>query len=297
MHADYLQVCLVAKNYKAGVAMVEEDAVDIDPSGSGLVPRDVLRYSYYAGLVRTGLKDYRRALDYFLAFTVPALCVSAIMLEAYKKYVLVALLVHGQLPGVPKYVSMLVQRHLKAAAAPYHELAAAYASRSTDELHRVAQLHLEVFQRDRSFGLVKQVIVSLVKRNIQRSTQTYVTISLADIADAVKLTNAKDAEKRILRMIEAGEVFATISQKNGMVSFHDEPEQYDTTRTTRQLDGALQRTISLGGRLRTADEEVGAVPAFLHRTALRDAARPPWGAADDLADELLLAADRPPGMI
>jgi COP9 signalosome complex subunit 3 len=55
-HADYLQAALLAKNYKAGAALVEEDIVDIDPPSSGLQPRDLLRYLYYAGIVLTGLK-------------------------------------------------------------------------------------------------------------------------------------------------------------------------------------------------------------------------------------------------
>ena len=48
-------------------------------------------------------------------------------------------------------------------------------------------------------GLVKLVSQSLTKRNIQRLTQTYLTLSLGDIAANVGLASAQEAEMYILR--------------------------------------------------------------------------------------------------
>ena len=53
--------------------------------------------------------------------------------------------------------------------------------------------------QDGNLGLVKLVEQSLVKRNIQRLTQTYLTLSLSDIAANVGLPSAEDAEMHILR--------------------------------------------------------------------------------------------------
>jgi len=36
--------------------------------------------------------------------------------------------------------------------------------------------------------------------------------------------------------IEDGEIFATINQKDGMVRFHDNPEQYKSASMLQQLD-------------------------------------------------------------
>jgi hypothetical protein len=55
--------------------------------------------------------------------------------------------------------------------------------------------------QDNNLGLAKQVIASLYKRNIQRLTQTYLTLSLQDIADTVQLDGQKDAELHILQMV------------------------------------------------------------------------------------------------
>ena len=55
-------------------------------------------------------------------------------------------------------------------------------------------------------GLVKLVVESQTKRNVQRLTQTYLTLSLEDIAAAVNLPSAATAELVILR-------FAWVSYK------------------------------------------------------------------------------------
>ena len=61
-----------------------------------------------------------------------------------------------------------------------------------------------------------------MKRNVQRLTQTYLTLSLTDIAAAVHLQGgAAEAERIVVRMIEDGEIFASVSQRDGMVSFHE----------------------------------------------------------------------------
>ncbi len=55
-----------------------------------------------------------------------------------------------------------------------------------------------VLQED-NVGLVKLVVESQTKRNVQRLTQTYLTLSLEDIAAAVSLPSAAAAEVVILR--------------------------------------------------------------------------------------------------
>jgi COP9 signalosome complex subunit 3 len=50
-------------------------------------------------------------------------------------------------------------------------------------------------------GLVKQCLSSLHKKNIQRLTKTFMTLSLNDMANKVQLPNAKKAEKQILDMV------------------------------------------------------------------------------------------------
>lgn len=55
--------------------------------------------------------------------------------------------------------------------------------------------------RESNMGLVKQVLASLYKKNIQRLTKTFLTLSLSDVASRVQLSGPSDAEKYILNMV------------------------------------------------------------------------------------------------
>lgn len=47
LHAEFLLVCLLAKCYKSGLDVLEEDIFEIDQKRTGLVIRDFLLYCYY----------------------------------------------------------------------------------------------------------------------------------------------------------------------------------------------------------------------------------------------------------
>jgi hypothetical protein len=47
IHADFLQVCLLSKCYKASLSILEDDIFEIDQKRTALVPRDFLLYCYY----------------------------------------------------------------------------------------------------------------------------------------------------------------------------------------------------------------------------------------------------------
>jgi len=62
VHADYLLLCLLAKQYKAGLSVLEDDIFDVDQ------PKDLFLYCYYgSGLsVPCGLSAVWRACAFCL---------------------------------------------------------------------------------------------------------------------------------------------------------------------------------------------------------------------------------------
>lgn len=108
---------------------------------------------------------------------------------------------------------------MKPIAQVYHTLAVAYAT--SEELRNCINKYSETFERDNNMGLVKQVRMffilklphlktffafskvstSLYKKNIQRLTKTFLTLSLSDVASRVQLPSAAVAEKYILNMV------------------------------------------------------------------------------------------------
>ncbi|KAG0467860.1 hypothetical protein HPP92_017188 [Vanilla planifolia] len=260
LHPDFILVCLLSKCYKAAISILDDDVFEIDQ------PKDFFLYCYYGGMIYIGLKQFPKALECLHnVVTAPMSAINSIAVEAYKKYVLVSLTHLGQISTFPKYTSSTAQRNLRNFAQPYVDLANCYSNGKFSELEEFIQANLEKFQADNNLGLVKQVLSSLYKRNIQRLTQTYLTLSLQDIADTVQLSTSKDAELRVLQMIQDGDIFASINQKDGMVSFHEDPEQYKTCKMIEHVDSSIQRMMALSKKLTEIEEHISCDPAYLSK--------------------------------
>ncbi|XP_020896889.1 COP9 signalosome complex subunit 3 [Exaiptasia diaphana] len=218
-------------------------------------------------MIYAALKNYDRALYFFeVAVTCPAMDVSHIMLESYKKFILVSLILNGKISGLPKYTSNVVQRFLKPLSSPYHELANTYASNNPSDLQATIAKHQETFARDNNVGLVKQVRSSIYKKNILRLTKTFLTLSLTDMANRVQLNSPREAEQHILHMIEDGDIYATINQRDGMVSFHDSPEKYNSPNMLKKLDEEIRQYQHLDEKLQTMDRQLAVNPQFVQKT-------------------------------
>uniref|UniRef100_A0A8C0I5G1 COP9 signalosome complex subunit 3 n=1 Tax=Balaenoptera musculus TaxID=9771 RepID=A0A8C0I5G1_BALMU len=266
VHADLCQLCLLAKCFKPALPYLDVDMVDICKENGAYEAKHFLCYYYYGGMVYTGLKNFERALYFYeQAIATPAMAVSHIMLEAYKKYILVSLILLGKVQQLPKYTSQIVGRFIKPLSNAYHELAQVYSTNNPSELRNLVTKHSETFTRDNNMGLVKQCLSSLYKKNIQRLTKTFLTLSLQDMASRVQLSGPQEAEKYVLHMIEDGEIFASINQKDGMVSFHDNPEKYNNPAMLHNIDQEMLRCIELDERLRAMDQEITVNPQFVQK--------------------------------
>ncbi|KAG2300497.1 hypothetical protein Bca52824_036969 [Brassica carinata] len=259
LHPDCLQLCLQAKCYKAGFSILSDDILEVDQ------PRDFYLYCYYGGMICIGLKRFQKASELlYNVVTAPMYQVNAIAVEAYKKYILVNLIHSGQFSGsLPKCASSAAQRHFKTWCTPYYEVGNRYNDGKIRELEAVVVAHSSDFEEDNNLGLVKQAVSSLYKRNILRLTQKYLTLSLQDIANMVQLANAKEAEMHVLQMIQDGQIHALINQKDGMVRFLEDPEQYKTSEMIEVMDSVIQRTIGLSKNLLAMDESLSRDPLYL----------------------------------
>ncbi|XP_061425678.1 COP9 signalosome complex subunit 3 isoform X3 [Lethenteron reissneri] len=267
IHADLCQLCLLAKCFKPALPYLDTDMMDICKENGAFDAKHFLCYYYYGGMIYTGLKNFDRALYFYeQAITTPAMAVSHIMLESYKKYIVVSLILHGKVLALPKYTSQIVGRFIKPLSSAYHELAQAYATNNPSELRGTVAKHSETFANDSNMGLVKQCVCSLYKKNIQRLTKTFLTLSLQDMANRVQLSGPREAEKYVLHMIEDGEIFASINQKDGMVCFHDNPEKYNNPAMLLYIDQEMQKVIELDEKLRAMDQEITINPQFVQKS-------------------------------
>ncbi|PRP82268.1 COP9 signalosome complex subunit 3-like [Planoprotostelium fungivorum] len=282
VHAYFLQACLLSKCYHAALHLIDEDIFEVAWEKLN-TPRDVLSYFYFAGMIYIGLKKYKKALAALrIIIVAPAQALSGIVVEGYKKYALLSLIVHGKVPPVAKTSSMNIQRAIKSAPA-YQEFITAYGKHQADELHKVATTHAELFQKDKNFGLVKQCIQAQYRQSIQRATQTYLTLSLDELANTVNLNGPIQTQQLILRMIENGEIHAKINVRDSMISFDSTGEGYDTNDTGSVVDGRIQKVMSYARKVRVLDDTIAASTQFLGKSAQREGGR--WGAGAEIDDD------------
>ncbi|CAM9168849.1 unnamed protein product [Ascophyllum nodosum] len=208
VHPEFLQCCIMAKCYNLGARFMDEQPVfGVEPKATALTPAHFLRHFYYGGLIYIGTKRWRDALDSFvMLLAAPATVLSSLVVEGYKKMVLVSLILSGNLPEIPKYAPNVITRHLKSHATAYETLGKCCQAEDIKGLNAAAVAGNEIFKQDGNMGLVKQVLSALTKRKIMQLTHTYITLSLRDISDKVGLEHPDDTERHILQMIEAGEI-------------------------------------------------------------------------------------------
>jgi len=110
LHPIFAKHCILAKTYHYAKDILANDIEDFD---SNVTVLDFLLYHYYGGMLAIGLKDYNKALTYFRrVITTPAKVTSAIMIESYKKYVLVSILLYGKKQPLPSYTDEIVMKKL-----------------------------------------------------------------------------------------------------------------------------------------------------------------------------------------
>lgn len=268
LHQLLMMLCLKSKNYKAAVPILEQKIFEVHPKQTGISPRDFLLYFYYGGMIWIGLKEYQNALNCFeTAITCPAMALDAIVVEAYKKFILVTLILTGKPPVISKHASPTVHRHIKLHTGEYLDFAQAYSTRQMAKITASANVHAELFSKDKNLGLVKQSIQALYRHNIQRLTQTYLTLSLQDIATAAGLPGAKEVQALLLQMIDSGEIHATINQQAGMVKFEEADEQSQPSSISKILDETISAHQALSEKLKNTDTEISSSHNYLSRIA------------------------------
>jgi COP9 signalosome complex subunit 3 len=99
---------------------------------------------------------------------------------------------------VPSTVSQASSRAFKHLARPYEEFSQAL--RNPDTLHDCLRTHETVFGHDKNLGLVSQVMERQEMRAIAALKETYVTISLEDIASKVCGSKSSVSPEDIQRM-------------------------------------------------------------------------------------------------
>ncbi|KAH8840702.1 hypothetical protein MCOR27_005426 [Pyricularia oryzae] len=188
-----------------------------------LTALQVLEYDWLVGLLYCAARDWPAAQAAFArTASHPSrdLGVSKVMLEAFKKWVLVSLLAEGRITtpgGFPPYISQASARTFGIMARPYAAVAKRFESADADALRLAVEVSSQQFAEDGNEGLVAEVLESHQKWQIVRLREVYSKVSLAEINTKTKsaVTGApvgseEDMTQLIETMIASGMLRAAI---------------------------------------------------------------------------------------
>ncbi|KAI8808043.1 hypothetical protein BJ742DRAFT_709843 [Cladochytrium replicatum] len=293
LHPILFKACILAKNYNAALPVLSVDISEVQPHAYNLRVQDFLLHHYYGAMLWIGLKRFDRAFEFLqLCITAPASVCSFVQVEAYRKYVLVSLILLGSFEPPPKYTSAAVIRACTSSlTGAYTDFAQSTKSGSVSRIQQSFVKHHDAFAKHRNLGLAKQCVQSFNRRHVQQLTQTYITLSVADIAKGIRNTDSafeppslqrgqqmetdttlepdtiKEVERLVLRMVEENQVYATISHRDGgMVSFHDLPDEFNTDETATTMDEQIRKSIAISERVSRLSKEIGLSKDYVSKT-------------------------------
>ncbi|CAO3648186.1 unnamed protein product [Cunninghamella blakesleeana] len=234
LHPYFLQQCLINKMYKLPLKLLKIEITQVNNNWINI--QHYLEYFYYGSLIYIGNKQYENAFDALtIVLTAPIQkAVSAIQLEAYKRYILVSFIHYGELISLPKYVSSLIEKTCKKRNPPYFALISAFDD-SIEELEAIIDKHESVFEMDNLMGLVNQLLQAAYRKKIKDYTKVYVKIKISDMVEQFKTLNERQLINIMMDMIQKREVNATLSCYNGinMIEFH---QWADDSSLVQQVD-------------------------------------------------------------
>lgn len=273
LHCLLCQAYLLSNNLKPAISLLDQDIYVLGTDEPGVVfdPKYFLSYYYLGGVIYAAMKNYTKAIAFFeIALTTLLPVMSQIMVESYKKFVLVSIIHLGTVPTLPKLSPPLIERVLKPVCQAYLEIIPAYQSGDPSVLQRTVLKYNDTYQRDKNKGLVKQVVKALHRKNILKLTNTFLKMSIADLAQRVSLPSTAEGEEHLMAMIEAGEIHGKINCEEGTIMFNDPPRKYEDLGVLRKILDEVINKISFSKTIRRMDEAISINPMFVKKTSLED---------------------------
>lgn len=229
--------------------------------------QSVLEYFIYSGMVYIALCRWESALESLeSAVTYPVkegTSISKVMVEAYKKWVLVGVLLEGKPLPLPKSTSSAAAKAYHILAKPYESFAQIFETATAGRLKSEFDSGKTIWQNDYNTGLVQEVLAAYQKFQIRNLGNIYSKISIPEIVSQTqsaetgsKLPTALAAEQLVQSMISEGTLHATMSRSpNGpaILTFSTSGPVLSEAQIQVELLASTQRIQDLTQEIRQTD--------------------------------------------
>lgn len=229
-------------------------------------PIDIMEYFLYSGMVFIGLRRWEQALDCLeSAITYPATngAVSKVMVEAYKKWVLVSILLEGKARPLPRTTSAAAAKAYHAIGKPYEAIASIFETGTATRLKAEVEFGQGVWTHDCNIGLIFNILAAYQKWQIRNLGKVYSKISIPEILNltmsaetGAKLAGPTDMEALLRSMIEEGSLYATMSNTSGepaVLTFQTAGPVLTEPQMQAELAAATERILNVTQHIKQTD--------------------------------------------
>ncbi|PYH40643.1 putative COP9 subunit 3 [Aspergillus saccharolyticus JOP 1030-1] len=255
LHPGFLRLCLLSKAYRYAIPILDRQ-ISILPSSSEsrdrsdympgsddhaadrkseatsthgqLTHKDVAQYYLYGAMIYMALKEWDKAEHWLIiVISLPvANSVSKIMVEAFKKWVVVSLLKHGKIATPPRIISSHVMKIYQTVAKPYLSLADAFEKCDEQRLHNEVKLGRPVWRADLNLGLVDQLFEAYNLSLVLKLGRAFSALTTANVAEKASssLNSAIRVESYVASLamsgvLEARLLHLRVGQNSTMLRF------------------------------------------------------------------------------
>ncbi|CAK9294064.1 unnamed protein product [Gordionus sp. m RMFG-2023] len=271
IHSDLLHLCLSSRDLTPSLQFLDIDITSINKENNKCDSKYILLYYYYGGLIYLALKNYERSFLFFeIGLTIPAHSISLIMVETLKKYIILSLLTHNKVINLPKFTSNIVVRVIKPICQPYLDIANAYMNSPNNIalLENKLAEHTELLNKDGNMGLAKQLKKAFHKNHLKKLSKIYLTISIDNLTNQLKLQNENLTKRLLIEMIMNGEIHGKIDEYKGIMVFYDEDfKSYysDGDKLMKTLREEGQKCMDLRNHMEKITNKISTNPQYIQK--------------------------------
>ncbi|KAB8255873.1 hypothetical protein BDV32DRAFT_129984 [Aspergillus pseudonomiae] len=211
-----------------------------------LTYRDHLQFFLYGAMIYMALKRWDRALHYLsIVISCPVTnAVSKIMVEGYKKWLLVNLLRNGKLTAHPDVVSSHVIRAYQSLVKPYTSLADAFVKGDYQRLNAEAEAAQSIWRVDNNTGLVHQVIKAFNKCMTLKLGRTFSALTMADVTQQASDCSSplREVESFVASLVMSGAFNAVLLQSHN-------PDNTTMLRFSNPIKSLYSRELCARGKI------------------------------------------------
>lgn len=211
--------------------------------------RTYLEYNLYAGMVYIGQRRWESALAALeVVLAAPTSnTASMVMVEAYRKFLLVGLLHNGRIPKVPTTANSTAMKSVKAIAKPYDCLADAFDSHDPVRFQEEIAEGQAFWTQDLNSGLVLLLMEAFRKFAVQRLSRTFTALSIADVAKRTSPnpTDLNETATYISSLISNGDLNADLAMPIGSDQSNLPILRFLPSQSSRKSEGQIQQELAM----------------------------------------------------